>query len=265
MFGFIIKKNFCDGWDNLLNLLISNLVFLFAGIGLFMLNAIIGEISVLLLLSFVFSMIVFSILTFAYGEVAAEIANFNGVGLLDFFKAIPGVLKDASLYGVMISVITFLSSFSLRYYFIENQSLFGFGVGCLMVWVDLFIFLSLQWFVPIRSLMKNNFKKCLKKSFIIFFDNTGFTILITIYNLFLLAFSILCIGFFPSMAGITIGNTNALRILLYKYDYLEEHPELQTKRERKKIPWEELIYDDRQILGPRKFKSFLFPWKEEEK
>lgn len=265
MFGFIIKKNFCDGWDNLLNLLIANLVFLFAGVGLLMLNVLIGEKSILLLLSFVFSMIVLSIFIFAYGEVAAKIADFNGVGLLDYFKNIPHVLKDATLFGVMISLIIFLSSFSLRYYFFESQSLFGFAVGCIMIWVDLFIFLSLQWFVPIRSLMKNSFKKCLKKSFIIFFDNTGFTIAITLYNFILLILSVACIGFFPSMAGMLISNTNALRLRLYKYDYLEEHPELRTKKERRQIPWEELIYEDRQTLGPRKFKSFLFPWKDEER
>ena len=67
------------------------------------------------------------------------------------------------------------------------------------------------------------------------------------------------------MSGITIGNTNALRILLYKYDYLEEHPELRTKKERRCIPWNELIREDKEILGPRKLRSFLFPWKDDQR
>ena len=86
-------------------------------------------------------------------------------------------------------------------------------------------------------------------------------IVMAIYNLVLIALSIFFIGLIPSMAGISIGNTNALRIRLYKYDYLEEHPEI-TGRQRKKIPWEELIYEDRETLGPRTFRSFLFPWKD---
>ena len=85
-----------------------------------------------------------------------------------------------------------------------------------------------------------------------------------IYDLILLAFSVLFIGFFPSIAGILIANTNALRLRLYKYDYLEEHPELTTKKERRQIPWEDLIYEDRETLGPRKLKSFIFPWKDQE-
>ena len=75
-------------------------------------------------------------------------------------------------------------------------------------------------------------------------DNTGFSIFMGLYTLILAALSI-------------------LPIRMYKYDYLEEHPELKTPRERRQIPWEELIYEDRETLGPRKLRSFLFPWKDQ--
>lgn len=264
MYGFLIKKNFCDGWDNLFSLLITNVVFLFAGMGLILLNGLCANTNLLSLVMFIVTIIVVSILIFAYGDTAANISNFNGIHLADYFKAIPGVLKDGSLFGLMVAGICLVSSVAIRYYFIETNSLLGFAMGAVIIWVDLFCVLSLQWFVPIRSLMHNNFKKCLKKSFLIFFDNTGFSILCALYNLLMIAFSVLFIGFFPSIAGISIANTNALRIRLYKYDYLEEHPELKTKRERKKIPWEELIYEDRECLGPRNLKSFIFPWRNED-
>jgi len=111
-------------------------------------------------------------------------------------------------------------------------------------------------------LMHNNFKKCLKKCFIVFFDNTGFSIFMAFYNLVMIVLSVFFVGFVPSLAGILIADTNAMRLRLYKYDYLEEHPELKTKKERKQIPWEELLYDDKETLGPRNFKSFFFPWRE---
>ena len=139
----------------------------------------------------------------------------------------------------------------------------GLFVGALLFWVDIFIALSLQWFVPIRSTFHNKFFKCLKKCFIIFMDNTGFSIIMALYHLLLIALSVLPIGFFPSLAGVSISKHNAFRLRMYKYDYLEEHPELKTPKERRKIPWEELIFDDREALGPRKLRSFLFPWKEE--
>lgn len=264
MFGFIIKKNFCDGWDNLFSVVLTNLVFLLTGIGLVLLNAVASKFDLLLILSIIFSSVVLSILIFAYSDSAAHIANFEGIHLIDFFKAIPGSLKDGALFGLMNSAVLFISTFSVRYYLFDMGSLLGFGLGCAIIWIVFFYLLAMQWFVPIRALMHNNFKKCFKKSFIILFDNTGFSLAMALYNLILIVLSVACIGFFPSMTGLLIANTNALRILLYKYDYLEEHPELKTKSQRRQIPWDDLLTEDRNILGPRPIRSFLFPWKDDQ-
>ncbi|MCR4630971.1 MAG: hypothetical protein K5786_05010 [Treponema sp.] len=264
MYGFLLKKNFCDGWDNLLSVIITNVIFMFVGLGIIALNAVTAQNTILLVLAFILSFIIVSIVVFAYGDSAAAIADFKGIHYADFFKAIPGVLKDASLFGLMCAVITMISGFSIRYYFMQKTTI-SFMMGAAICWIDIFIILSLQWFVPLRSNMHNNFRKCLRKCFIIFFDNTAFSVLTGLYTIFLLLLTVLFIGFLPSVAGIEIAKANALRLRLYKYDYLEEHPELQTKRERNRIPWEELIYDDRETLGPRKLRSFLFPWKDEQR
>ena len=266
MFGFILKKSFCDGWDNLLSLVFVNMVFLFSSIGLILLNGLAGKTGsdIFVILALIFSVVFVSVIFFAYSDSAAHIANFEGIHMLDMFKAIPGALKDGALFGLMNAAVFLISSFSIRYYIVESGSLIGFGLGCAIFWVDFFYLLAMQWFIPIRALMHNNFTKCFKKSFIILFDNTGFSLLMALYNLVLIILSVVCIGFFPSMAGILIANTNALRILLYKYDYLEEHPELTTKKQRRQIPWDDLISEDKDILGPRPIRSFLFPWKDDQ-
>lgn len=267
MYGFLLKKSFCDGWDNLLSVIITNVIILFVSMGCFLLFSLTVKLnsSLLMCACILLTCVIISILVFAYGDISAEIANFNGIRIVDYFKAIPSSLKDGSLFGLMIGGIGILSFFCFDYYFLQMKSLFGIFLGGMILWLDIFLFLTLQWFLPIRSLMHNNFRKCFKKSLIIFFDNTGFSILVGLYNLLCFAISIFCVGLIPAWAGTLINNTNALRIRLYKYDYLDEHPELKTKKERKKIPWEELIYDDRETLGPRKLKSFLFPWKEDAK
>ena len=267
MFGFIIKKNFCDGWDNLYSLVLTNFVFFIVGAGLFLLNGLVAktDYAILFIITLILSILILSVLIFAYSDTAAHIANFDGIRLLDYFKAIPGAIKDGVLFGLMNIIVFFISGFSIKYYIFETQSLFGFALGCTIFWLDVLYLLAMQWFIPIRALMKNNFKKCLKKSFIILFDNTGFSLLMAFYNLILFVLSIACIGFFPSMSGLLISGTNALRVLLYKYDYLEEHPELKTRRERRNIPWDDLLSQDREILGPRPIRSFLFPWKEDQR
>ena len=197
----------------------------------------------------------------AFGELAFSIANFDGIHFTDFFKKIPSVLKDAALISLLCAALSILSVIGIRWYFTQGNYVYLF-MGCVFVWFDFFAIITLQWFVAVRSIMHNNFKKCLKKCLIIMLDNTGFSIGMAFYSLILTAFSIFLVGLIPSVSGITLARVNALRLRLYKYDYLELHPELKTKRERKEIPWEELIYEDRETLGPRKFKSFIFPWKD---
>ncbi len=280
MYGFLIKKSFCDGWDNLLLVLITNVIGLFFILAIVLassgINALFGkgitpemvdqEVPAILWLIqgvlFLLLCIGISILCFAFGEMAAKIADFDGVHIADFFKAIPGVLKDAILFGLMIGVGLIILVACLFFYFFQGNSIISFMAGALLFWLAVICILSLQWFIPLRSNMHNNFGKCLKKCFIIFFDNTGFSILVFLYTIILTAISVFMMGFLPSFAGILINKANALRIRLYKYDYLEEHPEIKTKKERNYIPWDELIQDDKDALGPRKLRSFLFPWKD---
>ena len=89
MYGFLLKKNFCDGWDNLLSVIITNVIFMFVGLGIIALNAVTAQNTILLVLAFILSFIIVSIVVFAYGDSAAAIADFKGIHYADFFKAIP--------------------------------------------------------------------------------------------------------------------------------------------------------------------------------
>ena len=262
MFGFLIKKNFCDGWENLLNLVIVNVICLFLGCTFAFL--IFGSVNFFSLATFAIILLmttVFGIVGLAYGPVAADIANFKGVHLTDFFKNLRGALKDGALFGLLCGGIGIVSIVGMRFYVIQLQSLFGILLAAVLFWIDIVFILSFQWFIPLHTLQNNDFKKCIKKCFLIFFDNTGFSIAMALYTLVMLLLSVFCVGFVPSYAGIILARTNALRLRLYKYDYLEAHPELETPRQRKSIPWEELIYEDRETLGPHKLKTIFFPWK----
>jgi len=272
MFGFLIKKNFCDGWDNLFTLVLTNLLFFACGSGVFFLwrqlvrFAPESQSQMLALLVtaagvFLFTFI-YNLFAFAFGELAVTIADFGGIHLLDTFKKMPSVLKDVLLFSLLVSAIIIFSIIGIRWYFTQGSYLYLF-MGCIFVWFDFFAIITLQWFVAVRSIMHNPFKKCLKKCLILMLDNTGFSIGFAFYTLILIIFSVAFIGFLPSVTGIALAKVNALRLRLYKYDYLELHPELKTKRERNSVPWEELLYEDKETLGPRKLKSFLFPWKDQ--
>ncbi|MDR9858768.1 hypothetical protein [Treponema socranskii] len=261
MYLFFIKKNFYDGWDNMLSLIVINLVIMTVSLGLLSLIYALQQSVPLVIALIILFGIVISILTLASGEVASSAANFGSAHIADFFRAIPSCIADGIRFGLILSVAGTAAYVCIPFYFAQ-KTLPTMFIGSMFVWLVVFTLLSLQWFVAIRSLMHNDFKKCLKKCFIVFFDNIWFSLFTVVYNFFLLALSVFLFGLLPSVAGITLAQVNALRLRLYKYDYYEAHPELKTPKEKRYIPWDELLQNDKETLGPRSFKSLIFPWKE---
>ncbi|ERF60226.1 hypothetical protein HMPREF0860_1525 [Treponema socranskii subsp. socranskii VPI DR56BR1116 = ATCC 35536] len=261
MYLFFIKKNFYDGWDNMLSLIVINLVIMTVSLGLLSLIYALQQSVPLVIALIILFGIVISILTLASGEVASSAANFGSAHIADFFRAIPSCIADGIRFGLILSVVGTAAYVCIPFYFAQ-KTLPTMFIGSMFVWLVVFTLLSLQWFVAIRSLMHNDFKKCLKKCFIVFFDNIWFSLFTVVYNFFLLALSVFLFGLLPSVAGITLAQVNALRLRLYKYDYYEAHPELKTPKEKRYIPWDELLQNDKETLEPRSFKSLIFPWKE---
>ena len=267
MILFFLKKNFCDGWDSAFWLMFANILMLGIGIGCYfgasgILNvAFIPEwltivISLLFLIVGGFAIIT---LLMSVNEACAKIADFKSVTVKDIFANLKTSFKDAILFTLFISALVLLAVVGIPFY-LRMGNMFGILFAALVFWALLVCVLALQWFFPLRSQMHGGFKKTLKKCFIILFDNTGFSIFIFIYNLILAVLS--CIVFvLPGFSGICLSLNNALRLRLYKYDWLEEHPDIPLKEARKQIPWGELIAEDYETLGPRSFKSFIFPWK----
>ena len=275
MLGFWFKKNLCDGWDNLFHMLVPNIVCLAAVvIGVLLcigganLPISAGWKNLLTFIAFFIASGLVSVFVFAEGDNCAKIANFDSPSFKNYFKQIVHSIKDGLLFGFVIAFLISVMTISFPYYFglwmpADGSKGTIVGLLCMAVvfWVVVISMLALQWFLPIRSLMHNNFRKCIKKSFLIFFDNPGFSIVIALNNLVLIVLSVVCLGIIPSFTGIVLANTNALRLRLYKYDWYEVNPGM-SKQQRKQVPWSELIANDKQTLGPRKFKSFLFPWKD---
>ena len=69
----------------------------------------------------------------------------------------------------------------------------------------------------------------------------------------------------PGMAGLVLSRCNAMRLLMKKYDYIEEldkKGEPANSQARRKIPWKELLAEDEEANPVRTFKDFWLPWKD---
>ena len=271
MFTFFLKKNFCDGWDNFFFLVLSNAITILILVGSAF--AFIASDSVnpyFPSLVFVLCSGILSVNLFAWGANAAKIADFRSPAFGVFFQALKSVWKIGFSFGIMISFVLLLARYALSYYlsmYFKNGNIIGLFVAAALGWFLLVSAISLQWFIPLYYLQENNnFAKCLKKSFIIFYDNVAFSVEIFLYNIILFVISCVTFMILPGLNGILLSSTNALRIRLYKYDWIEKMSEIdpefvKNRDKRNEVPWEELLSEDKESLGPRKLSSFFFPWK----
>lgn len=268
MTGFFIKKNFCDGWDNILWIIVFNLVsaalLLVGYLGLSFIAQIADTTTIFMLLAVPFALFVLFLLLCLLTSISRECArlvNFASCEYKNVFSRFFDDWKDSALLTLFVTAITVVAVFVIPFY-LNLGNLIGILLSALVFWFLVIGILALQWYFPLKSQLNGNFKKTLKKCFIIFFDNTGFSIFLFIYNLFLTALSPFLAFLMPSFTGIVMSQNNALKLRMYKYDWLEEHPDLTQKEAKKLIPWDELIADDKETLGPRTLRNFIFPWKD---
>ena len=274
MLGFFFKKNFYDGWDNVLFIFVPNLildVFFLIGGGLFYLGTKVNGTAGIIIWGCTVLLVITagSILSLAWAESAAKIADYESAEIKPFFTSLKTCIKDGILYGIVLFAVLLVSAAGIIFYFrpVSGATLpfIGLMAGSVFFWIMLTIISALFWYPSLRAIMHNPFKKSIKKCFIILFDNIGSCVVLGIYNFFLLIISIVMVGFAPGLGGIGLSRVNFLRILLKKYDYLEiAEKEAAGKKTvfRNKIPWQELLKEDIEITGSRSIKSFFMPWKE---
>ena len=274
MLGFFFKKNFYDGWDNVLFIFVPNLIldlFFLIGGGLFYLGTKVNGTAGIIIWGCTVLLVITagSILSLAWAESAAKIADYESAEIKPFFTSLKTCIKDGILYGIVLFAVLLVSAAGIIFYFrpVSGATLpfIGLMAGSVFFWIMLTIISALFWYPSLRAIMHNPFKKSIKKCFIILFDNIGSCVVLGIYNFFLLIISIIMVGLAPGLGGIGLSRVNFLRILLKKYDYLEiAEKEAAGKKPvfRNKIPWQELLKEDIEITGSRSIKSFFMPWKE---
>ena len=152
MLKFFLKKNFCDGWDNLFSILLSNVlvIALFAGFGFLVRFAA----SVNLLVVFAVAIMATGVLmavVFAWGAVARKIADFNTPSISLFFRSLRESWKTGFLFGLLLGMFVVFIGVSFTYYL--RMAFSGKSIGLFFVSVIVFFALictmAMQWFVPL--------------------------------------------------------------------------------------------------------------------
>ena len=258
MFGFLVKKAFFDTWDNLFRVLLVNIGF-YAPIALFVYAPVITP-PILAVRAFVqlAAVALFCVYTGGVSAVASAIADYKSPDFAMFWQAIQDTYKTSLLFGLVNGVFLVVLRVAFNVYGVIDQQLLGLLGQVILFWVTLGWLLATQFFFPIQSQLERNPRKMLRKMALLFFDNTALMLGLALGAVLILGVSVLTGGILPGLGAVLVWHNGGLKLLLYKYDYLEEYPDA----DRRKIPWDALLVDDRDRVGKRTLRGMIFPWKE---
>ena len=257
MFGFFIKKAFFDGWDNLIGIIVLNIGFVLSlavGYGAFLtfqFNVAIGAILSLLFLG------ALNIFICGVAYFVKEYAFYQRPGFRAFWEYLKISWKPGLFHALFMVILLVIAFFVIPFY-AGFEGILGAVLVALLFWVALFATMALMYYFPLIVQLGNSPKKTLKKCFLLIFDNLGFSLFLFIYTIINIILSVMTAFLIPGFAAILMCHQDATKLLLLKYDYLEENPDAN----RKKIPWNALLIDERDRVGSRTLRGMIFPWKE---
>ncbi len=257
MVGFFIKKAFFDGWDNLISLILLNLGYVaILGLGYLVLNAM--EQSLLLgFFTLVVWVVIFQVYSGAVSFFSTHLVFYKRPEIRELLEEGKRALKYVPLISA-ISVMLIMVAFLVMPFYLASPGLFSLFSASLIFWASIFMSMVLMYYFPVASQLKDRPAKVLKKSSLIVLDNFGFSFFLLFYTAINSVLSILTAFLIPGYASILMSHQVALRLRMFKYDYLEEHPNTS----RRDIPWDALLFDEREKVGPRSIRGMIFPWKD---
>jgi len=259
MIGFLLKKTLYDLWDNMFKIVVLNIGF-FLCTAISLLPAFVPKLfgsNVYVIVLGIIGAFVCSIYLAAVSFTVKVISDHSTFSFADFLRN----FKNAFPSGVTMFVVFLLFLFVIVVvipFYATMGTLFGLAITALLIWLVVFAFLSIQFYHAVYVRLGQNIIKSFKKCMLISLDNTGLAIFLFIHNILALILSVVLVFMFPGPAGVLLYIDEAVRLRLLKYDYLEANPGAN----RKKIPWDALLIEERDKTGNRTFKNFIFPWKD---
>jgi uncharacterized membrane protein YesL len=257
MIGFLIKKTFFDLWDNLFRIALVNLGFILSAAVPILVPTLFTAVPILAIAVIVLGVLWCFVYLAAAAVAIRSISDYGTFGFLDFFQAIKDAWPAGLAFGGVAVLVGLLAYTALPFY-LGMQSMIGVFAAALVFWTVVIVVLAFQYFLPVRARLDRDLRKVVKKCFILFFDNPGLTIFALLHNAALLVLSFFLAFLAPGPAGILLFLDEALRLRLLKYDWLDANPNTN----RRKIPWDEILIEEREKTGSRSLKNFIFPWKD---
>lgn len=257
MFGFLIKKAFFDMWDNMFRIILMNLGYIAVLAIFFLLAPLFISLPVLFFITIALGIATLAVYTGAVSKMCSEIADYRQPGFAEFAQFIKDSYPSSLLLALVLTAYVFIISVAFQFYG-GMKTIVGPLAVALLFWVTVAWAFASQYFFPIQSRLDKKFRKIFRKTFLVFFDNPGFSIGLLLSAGIVLVISAFTALLLPGISSIILWWNIAFKLRLYKYDWLEQNPGANRRR----VPWDALLVDDRERVGKRTLKGMIFPWKE---
>jgi len=258
MLLFMIKKAFFDTWDNFLAVILINLGFIVVLTVPLLVPHALSQISNVL---FFVALVIGVLMVFVYAGAASLLTRDISDYKTPEFKDILVYLKETWVSSLILGGIYILHVFVLSValpVYSSMGNLLGLAALVFLFWASVIWLLSSQFFYPIMARLDRKIPKIIRKCFIVFFDNTYYALVSGVGALLIVVVSGFTAFLIPGLGGMLLWLNVGLKLRLLKYDYLEENPDAN----RKQIPWDALLIDEREKVGKRSLRGMIFPWKE---
>lgn len=257
MFGFYIKKAFFDGWDNFIQMVLQNIIYIVFFLLIVGSIVVFGDNLVFFLPVAIAIMFLFCLSMGGTSSVVYNWSQYKSETWRPFMKGVGRNIRHSMLFFLCIMVL-FLLFFLVIPFYLSFNNILGTVFGVMMVWLAIFLLLVLPYYFPLMNLLSGDGPfKTLKKCFIVAGDNLGYTILLLLHNILDIVLTVVTMGLLPGWCGLMLGGQDMMKLLMKKYDWIEENP----GKNRKEMDWSEILYDEKETLGPRSLKNMIFPWK----
>ena len=256
MLGFSIRKAFYDGWDHILSLAAMNVFYVLLLLAFYLAGGTNLETHTALSLTLL-SLIVLVYCIYSIGVYRNAYAY--GKDLKSDIKGFFSEIKKRIKYGLFHYLVTMLILVGTLFVgpaYLSLGSLMGYFTGTLVLWVALAVLLAMQYYYPLCFYCPHKgplqiFKLC----FAFFLDNFGYTLFLMIRTIFDLVVSVLSALLVPGLAGVAVSRTTMVRLLIIRYEYLDNHVGIPKKQ----ADWDEMLFDESERLRDRNLLDAVFP------
>ena len=257
MIGFLFKKAFWDTWDNMGRVLLVNLgMILLLIIPIFVPQWLVG-VPVLSMVFLVAGVLAIFIYVGGASRYIKDLVCYNSPEIKDIIRYIKESWKQSLFFGAAALAFYFVCFIGFRFYSQVGNMMGLIGMAFLF-WIFVLVSVGSVFYFPVLNSLDRDVRKILKKCFILLFDNTAAALFLFLGLMFNAALSVVLAFILPGIGGILVLLESGMKLLMMKYDYLEETPDA----DRKKIPWNALLREEREKIGKRTLKGTIFPWKE---